>query len=56
LELCQRLTEAYVDVMKHAVKEGLSIKKAAYTLAVERIAAEEAKRNSWRSQPLGTGG
>jgi glutamate dehydrogenase (NAD(P)+) len=56
LELSGRLDEAYVDVMNRAVTEGLSIRKAAYTIALERVAAEEAKHNQWRSQALWTGG
>ncbi len=48
LELCKRLEDAYADVMKRAVTEGLSVKKAAYTIALERVATEEAKHNNWR--------
>ncbi len=51
LEMCRRLDNAYTEVMKRAVNEGLSIKKAAYTIALERLAANEAKHNNWPSQP-----
>jgi glutamate dehydrogenase (NAD(P)+) len=56
LELCTRLEGAYADVMSRAVTEGISIKKAAYTIALERVSAEEAKHNQWRSRAVWTGG
>lgn len=46
LEMGKRLADAYTKVMKRAGSEGLSIKKAAYTIALERVAAEEAKHNN----------
>jgi len=56
VELYQRLDEAYLNVMKRAVTGGLSIKKAAYLIALERVSAEEAKHNHWRSRAHWAGG
>jgi glutamate dehydrogenase (NAD(P)+) len=50
-EMGRRLAESYAEVMKRAVNESLSIKKAAYTIALERMAGEEAKHHNWRDQP-----
>jgi glutamate dehydrogenase/leucine dehydrogenase len=46
IELFNRLTQAYEDVRRYASAENISLKKAAYAIALERIAAEEAKHNS----------
>ena len=56
LETDKRLAAAYTEVMKRAVDKGLSLKKAAYTIALERMAAEGAKHNNWRSRAAWTGG
>lgn len=44
-ELFSRLTQAYEDVRRYAGAENMSLKKAAYAIALERIAVEEAKHN-----------
>lgn len=45
MELFRRLTQAYEDVRRYASAESISLKRAAYAIALERIAAEEAKHN-----------
>ena len=45
IELFNRLTQAYEDVRRYASAENISLKKAAYAIALERIAAEEVKHN-----------
>lgn len=45
IELFRRLTQAYEDVRRYATAGNISLKKAAYAIALERIAAEEAKHN-----------
>ncbi len=45
IELFRRLTQAYEDVRRYATAENFSLKKAAYAIALERIATEEAKHN-----------
>jgi glutamate dehydrogenase (NAD(P)+) len=43
MELFRRLTQSYEDMRGYASAENISFKKAAYAIALERIAADEAK-------------
>lgn len=42
-EVFGRLTKAYEDVRREAISENVSLKKAAYAIALRRITAEESK-------------